>query len=90
MTKFRDIVNVVIPHFLKYPLISKKALDFHLFCRIVEVMSGKGHLNMEGLSKIVSFKASMNNGLSPSLISAFPNVKPYLPKINIHCVITDG
>ena len=90
VTKFRDIVNVVIPHFLKYPLVSKKALDFHLFCRIVEVMFGKGHLNMEGLSKIVSFKASMNNGLSPSLISAFPDVKPYLPKINFHYVITDG
>lgn len=90
VTKFRDIVDVVIPHFFKYPLVSKKALDFHLFCSIVEVMSTKGHLTMEGLSKIVSFKAGMNNGLTPSLISAFTNVKPNVPIIKFNYVIADA
>ena len=53
-------------------------------------MSIKGHLNMEGLSKMVSFKAGMNNGLTPSLISAFPDVKPNVPIINFNNAISDA
>jgi hypothetical protein len=53
-------------------------------------MSTKGHLTMPGLSKIVSFKAGMNKGLTPSLISAFPGVKSYIPIINFNYVISDA
>lgn len=90
VTKFSDIVNVVIPHFLKYPLVSKKAIDFHLFCKIVEVMSTKGHLTMVGLSKIVSFKAGMNKGLTPSLKSTFPDLNEYIPIVNFNYIISDA
>jgi len=90
VTKFSDVVNVVIPHFLKYPLLTKKAIDFHLFCSIVEEMSTKGHLTISGLSKIVSLKAGMNNGLTPSLISAFPDVKSNVPIINLNYDIADA
>ena len=37
-------------------------------------MSNKQHLTMEGLHKIVSFKKSLNLGLSDELNTAFPNI----------------
>jgi len=79
---FDDIYNIIIPHFDKYPLLSKKKADFLLFKEIALLMKDKEHLTNEGLLKIVAIKASMNLGLSEKLSSTFP-VKPHLrPKIN--------
>jgi hypothetical protein len=40
------------------------------------------HLTVEGIQKIVSIKASMNNGLSDLLKNSFPNIIPVQrPKI---------
>jgi hypothetical protein len=39
-------------------------------------MSSKEHLTSEGLTKIISIRASMNNGLSDLLKASFPNIKP--------------
>jgi hypothetical protein len=35
------------------------------------------HLTSEGLRKIVAIRASINNGLSYTLKSAFPDIIPY-------------
>jgi hypothetical protein len=56
----KDLTNVIIPHFLKYPLLSKKRADFLLFKSIVDLMNKGEHLTTEGLNKIVGIKASMN------------------------------
>ena len=34
------------------------------------------HKNEEGLNKILSYKASMGKGLSKTLLSKFPDIKP--------------
>jgi len=39
-------------------------------------MSQKEHLNLEGIIKILSIRASMNTGLSSELKIAFPNIIP--------------
>lgn len=70
----KDLTNVIIPHFLKYPLLSKKRADFLLFKSIVDLMNKGEHLTTEGLNKIVGIKASMNRGLSDSLRESFPNI----------------
>ena len=54
----------VIDHFDKYPLLTQKRADFELFKSVVDMMNRKEHLTMEGLTKIVSLKASINKGLS--------------------------
>lgn len=80
----QDLINVIIPHFVKYPLLTQKAADFILFKQVVELMSHKEHLNMAGLNKIVSLKASINWGLSEVLSKAFPNISPIeRPKVEI-------
>ena len=71
-----DLVNKVIPFFLKYPLITRKRADFIIFNKIVELIDQKEHLTLEGIQKIVNLKASMNKGLTDALKQAFPETKP--------------
>jgi len=47
----KDITNVIIPHFDKYPLLTQKRADFELFKSVIQVMSRKEHLTEEGLKK---------------------------------------
>lgn len=72
----KDLTNVIIPHFDKYPLITKKRADFLLFKQVVDLMNRKEHLDIEGLKKVLSIKAAMNLGLTKELAEAFPNIKP--------------
>jgi len=78
----KDITNVIIPHFDKYPLLTQKRVDFLLFKSIVELINRKEHLTEEGLIKIVNIKASLNNGLSDKLKTIFPNAVP-VPRVPI-------
>lgn len=73
----KALVNVILPHFTKYPLKTQKQGDLLLFKAAVELISKKEHLNMEGLTKVVSIKGSLNKGLSPALVECFPNVIPF-------------
>lgn len=53
------MLNVIIPHFTKYPLLSasqQKAADFKLFVQIVQLLNESAHLREE----IVNIKASLN------------------------------
>lgn len=82
--KFDDIINVIIPHFNKYPLLTQKRADFLLFEKIALLMNNKEHLTDAGLHKIVAIKASMNLGLSEKLSISFPEITPCeRPIINI-------
>ena len=67
---------VVIDHFAKCPLITQKRADFELLKQVVEIMNRKEHLTLDGLYKIVSLRAAMNNGLSEKQKAAFPDVVP--------------
>jgi hypothetical protein len=71
ISTIKDIVGVILPHFDKYPLITKKYSDYLLFKQIVLLMLNKEHNTLEGLEKIVNIKASLNLGLSKDLKEAF-------------------
>lgn len=64
VNSIKDLTGVIIPHFMQYPLLSQKRADFELFKLIVEMVARKEHLTMEGLHKVLSIRASINNGLS--------------------------
>lgn len=70
------MLNVIYPHFFKYPLLSQKAADFKLFVRIVKLLNEKAHLNKTGLEQIVNIKSTLNKGNSDFVISNFTNIKP--------------
>ena len=47
----KDISNVIIPHFDKYPLQTQKQADFELFKKAINLLNKKEHLTAEGLKK---------------------------------------
>jgi hypothetical protein len=67
---------VIIPHFDKYPLLTQKQADLLLFKPAVDLINDGEHLTPEGIIKIVSIKASINNGLSGDLNQAFTGIIP--------------
>ena len=70
------LINTIIPHFLKYPLITQKCADFLLFKSVLELISQKNHLTPDGFRKIVAVRATLNRGLTLTLQKAFPNIYP--------------
>lgn len=78
VSSIKELVNVIIPFFEKYPLISKKRADFELFKRIVEIINNKEHLTPTGLQEIVNLKASLNTGNLGELKVLFPDTIPVI------------
>lgn len=72
----RDILNVIIPHFDKYPLITQKRADYLLFKQAINLLNLKVQSEIEGIYEIMAIKASMNTGLSDKLKNSFPTVYP--------------
>jgi hypothetical protein len=60
VSSIKDLINVIIPFFDKYPLITQKKADFELFKQVLDLVNKKQHLTMEGLHKILSIRASIN------------------------------
>jgi hypothetical protein len=58
--KTQDILEKIIPFFVKYPLQSTKSLDFKDFCEASNIIRNKGHLTEEGFDRILEIKSFMN------------------------------
>ena len=67
-------IKVIIEHFAKYSLITKKRADCELWMQVYEKIERREHLTLSGLHQIVGIKASMNLSLSNVLKKAFPDV----------------
>lgn len=78
VSSIKELTNVIIPHFEKYPLITQKRADFLLFKSVVGLINKSEHLTSEGLKKIVAIRSSINFGLTKSLKESFPDIIPVL------------
>ena len=76
VTHKKELIERIIPFFDKYNLLTQKRADFELFKSVVILMQNREHITKEGLIKIVNIKASINKGLSNTLMEYFPNVLP--------------
>ena len=56
----QDLLNIVIPFFRKYPILSEKQKDFEKFSFIVEEMQKGHHLGKRYFIKMVKLAFSMN------------------------------
>ena len=74
ISNLKDIINVIIPHFNKYPLQNAKSIDFNLWKACVVLVENKEHRNEEGLNQIIRLKSAQNKGLSDRLKQAFSTV----------------
>lgn len=70
-----DELDVILNHLEKFPLITKKSVDYSLFKEAIMLIKNKEHLNIEGFNKILSLRASMNLGLPNVLKEAFPDIR---------------
>src|SRR5579859_2224489 len=64
---FKDLQEIIIPFFNANLLRTSKKYDFMLFCEVIEMMSKRHHLTLEGLSKIREVK-------NPQRLHAEPNI----------------
>ena len=75
VTSKKDL-EIIVNHFDNYFLITQKFSDYKLFRQVYELIICKQHLTIEGLKKALSIKSALNNGLSDSLKTVFPNIIP--------------
>jgi len=71
----KDLTNVIIPHFDKYPLLSQKGADFEILKSAIQIIN-KGVVSPEQLQALVNLRASLNRGLSSNLQALFPETVP--------------
>lgn len=56
----RDIINKMLPHFIQYPLQTRKLEDFKIFKTIVEAMELKEHHDTSKFLELVELAFKMN------------------------------
>ena len=85
VSNIKGLINIIIHHFDKYPLLTQKLADFTLFKLAINIISKGEHLTNEGIEQLVGIKASMNRGLSSTLSSYFPTgvTRPLVKSIKI-------
>lgn len=83
VVKSEELINIIIPNFTKYPLCSKKVIDFILWSKVVNMKNeySKKHLNFEGFSTILRYYAAINNGVSPKVAQYYPNIEAVLKPV---------
>ena len=54
--KVDDLVKIVVPFFLRFPLLSAKSKVFKTFCKALDVVSNKEHLSKDGMKKILKLR----------------------------------
>ena len=69
--KIADLVESIIPHFRRYPLLSAKKKDFNIFSEICEKIYQGEHLTKTGFREIVHKALALN----PSSRKKFPRAK---------------
>jgi len=57
-----DVLKVLIPFFDRYPLRSKKKLDYALWKEAALLIGSKQHLTPDGLAQVLRLKAEMEAG----------------------------
>jgi hypothetical protein len=58
--RLEDILDRVVPHFERYPLLSGKRFDFERFSAICKLMAEARHRDRAGLIRIVELAREMN------------------------------
>lgn len=58
----KELNNIIIPHFVNYPLYGVKKKDFEKFTKICRMMKSNLHLNKEKIKQIINLAYEINCG----------------------------
>jgi len=76
-------LNIIIPHFQAYPLLTSKSVTFTVWALAVSLFAQGAHKTTEGFMKILSIYAAIGRGASNNVLANFPTLIPYtLPVYN--------
>lgn len=92
VTKISDIINIIIPHFLSFPLLTRKKISFTLWCEAIAIylLKNKAHKHEEGLIEILCLYYSMGRGASEKVKLNFTNLIPsVLPEYNLEDIVLE-
>jgi len=64
VNKIDEILNIIIPHFDNYPLLSSKRLDYQDFRKVAFLINNKLHMSKQGQEEILLIKNNMNSSRS--------------------------
>ena len=81
VNSIKDLHDIIIPHFEKYPLLTIKRINFLLFKEIILLMKNKEHLTKQGLQRVMIIRSIMNKKISVSSYTE-PLVKIDLPEVH--------
>jgi len=62
VTKFSVINEIIIPFFIKNPILGVKSLDFNDWCLVSEIVNKREHKLEQGALKIIEIQRKMNRG----------------------------
>ena len=65
----------IVTFFRKYPLKTKKNVDFKKFARIIYWMRKREHLEIEGLVKIIKLASGMNRSDKPKAVEVLRQIQ---------------
>jgi hypothetical protein len=79
--KIQGLKNCIIvkTHFLTYPLMKHKLVNFMMWCEVLNLFETKTHLTKEGLIQLFNIKPAFPKGLNNILKINFPQAKPITP-----------
>ena len=81
---YKNLLNIVIPHFENYPLITQKRADYNQWKKIILLMETGEHLTEEGIKICLTYKANQNKGLNETQKILYPKINK-APKVKIKC-----
>ena len=64
VTKFFDINQIIIPFFIKNPILGLKSLDFNDWCLASDIVTNREHKSKKGILRILEIQKGMNRGRS--------------------------
>jgi LAGLIDADG endonuclease len=74
INKLADLINVIIPHFTKYPLLGLKVLTFELWKKSVILFEQKQHLTIPGRLQVLSIYLAIVESISHTFAEHFPDL----------------
>lgn len=84
VTALTELLNVIIPHFIDFPLLTKKNTIFEVWKVAILLFEKKEHLTEVGFNKILSIYAAIGKGISNTVKAHFPLIKAItLPDQNL-------
>lgn len=84
VTKYNDLIDIIIPHFYSYPLLSLKTIIFSNWVKAVELLASGQHKSKNGFLEILSIYAAIGRGPSNKIKSYFPDLVPAkVPEYNL-------